>query len=388
MPGIGYRTCWSVAMEMSFHLLEPWLFTTTSSAVSAAGSATIQVPTLGYPVPAIYVGALLVIDSGLNEEIVSVTSFNATVTPPTITATFAVPHLSGVQLVGVTFPTQAASGDQFFTQSEILSYIARAQNQFLADVPMIFALNTQNVQVGQVLQPLVCDSIEIARVSSSYQNVALTSLVRSGGTVTATSQSPHGLVQNEKFAILQAPDPTFDGAFRVATVPDTTHWTYSQSGINATTSGGGWAGLWLRLLEVSQTELSMQNPFYRDSFVTSLKAWWEDREGLYAFGVGPGVPSTNLPVEVLCSIRDTDSLQLTDGFLVPDVMLHYTRLKALQYCFEKDGEMRDPMRAIYCKQRYERGVMISRRWLGHIGMTSGGQASAPQRSGKTQRVHA
>src|ERR1700722_18149278 len=208
MPGIGYRTCWSVAMEMSFHLLEPWLFTTTSSAVSAAGSATTQVPTLGYPVPALYVGALLVIDSGLNEEVISVTAFNATVTPPTITATFAVPHASGVQLVGATFPTQAASGDQFFTQSEILSYIARAQNQFLSDVPMIFALNTQNVQVGQVLQPLVCDSIEIAHVASSYQNVALTSLVRSGGTVTATSQSPHGLVQNEKFAILQAPDPT------------------------------------------------------------------------------------------------------------------------------------------------------------------------------------
>jgi hypothetical protein len=372
VPGTGFRTVWSMALEMSFHLLEPYLYSTTLSAVSAPGTATVQLLNLGYPVPAVFVGAQLVIDTGASQEIITVTAFNANATPPTITATFALTHLAGVTIVGATFPTQASSGDPFFTTSEILSYIARAQNQFLADVPMIFALNTQTVTVGQVLQPLVCDSIEINRIASSYANVALSQLVRSGNTVTATSISPHGLVSGEKFAIFQTPDPTFDGAFRVATVIDSLHWTYSQDAANATTSGGGWAGLWLRLLEVSQTELSMQNPFYRDQFVTSLKAWWEDREGLYAFGVGPGVPSTNLPIEILCSIRDTDTLQLTDGFLTPDVFCHYIRYLSLSYVFSKDGEARDPMREKYCRMRYERGVITARRWLGwHVGM--GGQ---------------
>jgi hypothetical protein len=320
----------------------------------------------------VYIGAQLVIDTGLSQEIITVTAFSATVTPPTITATFAVPHLSGVQLIGATFPTQAASGDPFFTQSEILSYLARAQNTFLAAVPMVFALNTQNVQVGQILQPLVCDSIEINRIASSYQNVALASLVRSAGTVTATSQSPHGLIAGEKFSILQSPDPTFDGAFTVGVATGPTTWTYSQTGASATTSGGGWAGLWLRLLEMSQEELYMQNPAYRDQFVTKLTSFYEDRTGLYQFGVN-GNPSTNLPIEVLCSIRDTDTLQLTDGFLVPDPTLHYTKYKALEYAWSKDGEQRSPQQAAYCKARYDRGVMTCRRWLGwHGGM--GGQA--------------
>ena len=359
-----------MAFEIGLTLVEPYLYTATSSTVAAPGVATIQVPTLGFPVPAVYVGAQLIIDSGLSQEIITVSAFNPSATPPTITATFALPHASGVQLIGVTFPTQAASGDPFWTQSEILSYIARAQNQYLADVPLIFALNTQNVTVGQVLQPLVCDSIEIHRIASSSPNVALASLSRLNGVVTATSTSPHGLIPNEKFAIFQSPDPNFDGAFKVATVPSTTTWTYSQGGPNELVSGGGYAGLWLRLLEVSQSELAMQNPMWESAFTTSLKSFWEDRSGLYAFGLG-GRPSSSFPIEVLCSIRDSDVLQLTDYFLVPDPMLHYMRYKALEYCFSKDGEQRDPQRAAYCKSRYDRGVAITRRWMGWAGGMGG-----------------
>lgn len=370
--GVGYRSVWSVMLEMSFELVEPYLYSTTASAVASAGTATVQVNTLGYPVVAVYSGAQLVIDSGLSQEVISVISFNAAVTPPTITATFSVPHLSGVQLIGATFPTQAASGDQFFSQSEILSYLARAQNVFLSDVPIVYALNTQTVQAGQTLQPFPCDVVDAVRIASSYQNVALTSLVRSGGTVTAASQSPHGMVANETFAILQSPDPSFDGAFTVATVPSSTTWTYPQSGINATTSGGGYAGLWLRLLEVSFEELAMQNPAWRSAYITSLRNWFEDRQGLYQWGIG-GIPSSNFPVELLCSVRDTDTLQMTDGFLTPDVMLHAVRWKAMQFCMEKDGEQRDANRAQYCKMRYDRLVVAVRRWSGWVG-SMGGQA--------------
>jgi hypothetical protein len=356
-------------MEISFHLVEPFLFTTTSSAVAASGAATISVGTLGYPVPAVYPGAQLIIDSGLSEEVITVSGFNATSSPPTITATFAVPHLSGVQVVGATFPTQALSGDQFYTQLEILSYLARAQNQFLADVPVIFALNNQTVSVGQILQPLVCDAIEIHRIASSCANNALVSLVRLNGIVTATVSSPHNLVPGEKFAILQSPDPTFDGAFTVSTVPDNLHWTYPQTGASELISGGI-AGLWLRLLEVSQSELSMQNPQWMSQFQTALKSWYEDRTGLYQFGLG-GKPSSNFPIEVLCSVRDTGVLQPTDGFLVPDPMLHYVKYKALEYAWSKDGEQRNPQMAAYCKSRYDRGVMTVRRWMGWAGGLGG-----------------
>jgi hypothetical protein len=364
--GTGFRSVISVMLEVSFHLLEPYLYTTTSSAVVAPGSATINVPTLGYPVNACYVGAQLIIDTGLSQEIITVSAFSPTATPPTITATFALPHASGIPLIGVTFPTQAASGDPFFTQTEILSYIARAQNQFLADVPLIFALNSQNVTVGQVLQPLVCDSIEIHRIASSSPNIALASLSRLNGVVTATSLSPHGLIPNEKFAVFQAPDPNFDGAFTVATVVDNLHWTYAQGGVSESISGGGYAGLWLRLLEVSAEELSMQNPFYMNNFATRLTSFYEDRTGLYQFGVN-GKPSTNLPIEVLCSIRDSDVLQLTDYFLTPDPFLHYVKYLALSYAFSKDGEARDPMREKYCRERYQRGVLVSKRWMNGLG---------------------
>jgi hypothetical protein len=372
-PGLGYRTVWSVMLEMSFELIEPTLYSTTASAVAAPGPATIQVNSLGYPVSAVYEGAQLLIDTGLAQEIISVSAFNAAVTPPTITATFALPHVAGVQLIGPTFPTQAMSGDYFYSQTEILSYLARAQNVFLSDVPLIFAINLQTVQYGQTIQPFPCDVIEAHRIASSAQNVALASLTRLNNSVTAVSASPHGLIPNEKFAIIQSPDPNFDGVFRVTSVPDNLHWSYVQVGPNANVSGGGIAGLWLRLLEVSQEELAMQNPQYANNFITSLRAWSEDRAGLYQWMVA-GRPSSNFPCEILCSIRDTDILQMTDSFLVPDVTLHAVRYKALQFCLEKDGEMRDSQRAQYCKMRYDKVVMAAKRWLGW----QGGMAAKPQ----------
>jgi hypothetical protein len=368
--GTGYRSVWSMMFEIGLHLVEPYTYTTTLSTIAAPGSATVNVGSLGVPVPAVYNGAQLIIDTGLAQETITITGFNPSASPPTITASFTNPHSTGVQLVGATFPTQAQSGDQFFTQSEILSYIARAQNQYLADVPMIFALNTQTVQYGQIIQPLVCDSIEIHRIASSSQNIALSTLTRLNNVVTAVSQSPHGLSVNEKFAVFSAPDPNFNGAFKVATILSPTSWTYPQVDANALISGGGIAGLWIRLLEVSQEQLAMQNPQWESQFTNTLRSWWEDRAGLYQFGLG-GKPSSNFPVEILCSIRDSDTLAATDGFLVPDPFLHYVKYKALEFAWSKDGEQRSPQLAAYAKSRYDRGIAITRRWLGYAGGMGG-----------------
>lgn len=360
-------------IDMSFVLVEPICYTTLLTPVSAPGATLVTVGSLGIPINALYDGAQLVVDgSTINQEIVTVTL----VSPPTnqFTATFANTHAIGASVIGATFPTQVSSGDYFFSQAEIASYIARAQNNFLADVPCIFSFNTQSVAVGQIYQQLACDAIEIVRAASSAQNIALSSLVRAGNVVTATSVSPHGLVPNQKISVYNVPDPSFAGGFIVATTPTANIFTYPQVQPNATISSGT-AGLWLRLYLTSQEELYIQNPFWRNQNITQLSSIFEDRTGNYQFGVN-GKPSTTLPIEMLVSSRDTDTLALTDGFLVPDPLLHIVRLKALEFAFSKDGEMRSPQMEKYCNMRYQRGVMMTKRWMDGLGMGMGlGMAS-------------
>ena len=355
---------------MGLHLVEPFIYTTLTSAVNAIGTASPSVASLGIPINALYVGAQIVIDVGNNQETVTVTNVNPGTN--TFTANFTFTHAIGAQVVGATFPTQATSGDYFFSQTEILSYIARAQHEFLAQVPCIFQLNTQTVQFGQVYQQLVCDAIEMHRVASSAQFIALTSLTRSGNLVTAVSQSPHGLALNQKFSIYNPNDPSFIGGFRVGTVINSTSWSYTQDQPDAVSSGGA-AVLWLRLYETSQEELSIQNPFWRNQNLSQLSAWYEDRTGNYKWGVN-GKPATNLPVEVLVSQRDTDTLGFTDGFLVPDIMLHFVKYKALEYAWSKDGEQRNKLLADYAGMRFNRGVMAVKRWLDGMGMADADMA--------------
>ena len=338
IPGTGYRNVLSVMLEISFHLLEPIISTTLTSAVSASGSATVTVGSLGIPSNALYIGAQVVVDTGVNQETVTVTYVNESASA--FTASFIFTHAIGAPVMGATFPVQASSGDYFFSQSEIQSYLARAQNQFLADVPSIFALNTQFVQIGNIYQQLVCDAITMERVASSSQYVTLSSINRlafSGygvggygvvGNVQAVSQSPHGLILNQKFSIFNTLDPSFVGAFTVTSVVDAYTFNYIQNAPAGNTTGGA-AILWTRLYETSQEELSIQDPFWRNQNITRLSNWFEDRTGNYQWGVN-GRPASQFPVEVLVTARDTDTLAMTDGFLVPDIMLHFVTLKALR----------------------------------------------------------
>jgi hypothetical protein len=219
------------------------------------------------------------------------------------------------------------------------------------------------------------------RVASSSQYIALTSINRIAftgygiggygvvGNVQAVSQSPHNLVLGQKFSIFNTPDPSFVGAFTVTAIVDQYTFNYIQNQPAAVTSGGA-VVLWLRLYETSSEELSIQDPFWRNQNITHLSSWYEDRQGNYKWGVN-GRPATSLPVEVLVSQRDTDTLAFTDYWLVPDPCLHYVKYKALEYCFSKDGEMRDPMRAKYCGMRFARGVQTVRRWMEGMGVESG-----------------
>jgi hypothetical protein len=173
----------------------------------------------------------------------------------------------------------------------------------------------------------------------------------------------------QKFSILtvlSTGDPSFVGAFKVATTPTTESWTYQQIAPDALTFGAT-AGVWVRAYEVSQQELSCQNPSWRSQSTTSIKSFYQDRTGLYQFGVN-GIPAATFPVEILASIRDTDSLALTDGFLLSDPLIVYLKYKVLSYIWSKDGEMRDPIRAKYADMRFSRGVITLRRWLSWAGI--------------------
>ena len=346
---------------MSLVLIEPIVNTTTSAPITA--SITPQVVPVA-STTGIYVGAQLIIDPYLStQEIVVVTAVIAGVS---FTAIFTEDHLSGATVIAATFPVQQPT-DPFFTQSEVLSYLARAQNEFLARVPCIFAFCSQTVSVGQIYQSSPGAMIEINRIASSAPNLSITSLTRTAGTVTAIVSVEHGFSQYSRFSVLPGnglSDASFVGAFSVASVIDPYTFTYVQNAANGSATGG-LIGLWTRLYEISQEELTMRDRNWMVENHTALYSWFEDRSGNYKWGVGER-PGSNFPVELLYSIRDTDTLALTDYFLVPDIMLHLVKYRALEFCFQKDGQMHDESRAQYCAMRFNNGILACQRWLDGI----------------------
>lgn len=363
-PGLGFRRAWDVLLEISFHLLQPAVFTTLSASVAASGSppatSTAQVPSTAN----IYPGAQLVIDLGASQEIVTVASVIA---GPAFTATFVNSHSAGAIVAAATFPLQAAT-DPLYTQSEMALYLARAQNQFLLDVPCIFQVTHQSVTIGKILQSAPANAIEMDHVASSALDVPITSAVRTSNIVTVITQSPHGLTPGSKFSLFGS-GTAFggDGAFTAITASGST-LTYAQVAGNGSTTTGSIV-LWSRLYETTQVELGMaQGAGWRNQFLSALNSWFEDRTGLYQWGVG-GVPSSNFHVEIISSMRDTDTLALTDGFLVPDICMHIVKFKALEYAWSKEGECRSPMMAQLMAMRYQRGIMAVRRWMNAAGLT-------------------
>jgi hypothetical protein len=83
-------------------------------------------------------------------------------------------------------------------------------------------------------------------------------------------------------------------------------------------------------------------------------------------GGNPTPAGGDFPVELLCSIRDTDSLALTDGFLIPDILTYILKYKVLEYAWTKDGVQQNLSLAKYCADRFERGVLATTRWLNGV----------------------
>jgi hypothetical protein len=358
-------------MEMSLQLLQPIVYTPLINSVTA-GVATAEIASTTY----LYPGALLVVDLGTpNAEVITVASVISAGSPPVpaFTAAFSQNHVSGALVQGATFPSQATAGDFLYQTSEILGYLSRAQNEFLADVPCMFQFSSQTVPLGQMLNPAPSNNIQIARIASSNVAVAIISLTRSNNVVSAVTSDAHNLSQGSELTVINCSlDASYNGSFQVATVVNSTTVQYPQVGNNSTVVSSpvtpvALMGLWTRLYEVSQQELSNQNPSWRNQHIAALRNWGEDRSGLYGWFVG-GIPASNFPVEVLSAIRDTDSLGLLDGFEVPDVCLHGVRWLALSYALSKDGEFKDERRAAFCRMRYQRVVLAVQRLMTGLGM--------------------
>src|SRR5882762_2157627 len=161
-------------------------------------------------------------------------------------------------------------------------------------------------------------------------------------------------------------DTSFQGTFQILTTPTANTLTYFQDAPDASTTGGQFL-YWVRLYEYTQAELTQQYRNWQNAYIGEPSAWFEDRAGLYKFGLN-GKPASNFPLELLCSIRDSEYLGYGDSFLVPDLMLHYVKYLMLAYIFSKDGVQSDPIRAGYCTDRFNKGVAICQRYISGMKM--------------------
>ena len=354
-PGFGYRTAGDVLFECALHLAQPCVYDTLVNPIAAGAGVTVTIQSTTY----IYPGALLIVEVPGNalQEVVTVLTVP---TPTTFTANFANAHAAAAPVWGATFPTQEAT-DPIFTQTEMLQYLSRAQNEFLTAVPCFYERFFQNVSLGLIYQVTPPTAILIDRIAASSISIPITSLVRTGGVVTLTAGSPTNLAQYNTFGIVGAADSSFNGVFAVSTSPSPDILTYPQIGADASTTGGNIQSM-QRLYEVTQEELVQRDRSWQVNYVGPLQSWFEDRAGLYRWGVG-GLPSSNFPVELLCAVRDTDTLGMLDGFLVPDMLCHFIKYLALSYIWSKDGIAQNAQMAEFALKRYAQGVMAAGRYI-------------------------
>jgi len=341
-------------MECSAHLCQPAVYVSLAAPV-AAGAQVATVASTFY----MYPGCQLVIElpgSTLQEVVVVASIPSAT----TFTATFANAHAAAVPVWAPTFPTQQAT-DPIFTQAEMLQYLSRAQNEFLTAVPCFYERFFQTVNYGQIYQNTPTNAILIDRIAASPININIVSMSRAGNTVTLVAAQATNFQQYNTFSVVNPTDPTFAGSFAVISAPSPVSLTYTQIGADATTTGGTIQAM-SRLYEVTQEELVQQNRSWQVNYVGPLQSWFEDRAGLYRWGVG-GLPQSTYPVELLAATRDTDNLSLIDGFKVPDVVCHALKYKTLQFSASKDGVASQPQMAQFYGKRYDQIVMATQRYI-------------------------
>lgn len=97
--------------------------------------------------------------------------------------------------------------------------------------------------------------------------IAIVSITRSSGIVTVVTATPDGLAPADSATIAGVTDSSFDGTFTVSTIVNPTTFKYSQSGPDATSSGGTLASgrVYYYYLQRGKRVLSLSQPFATDT---------------------------------------------------------------------------------------------------------------------------
>lgn len=381
---VAPRLAADVLMEISYHLLEAVVNCIITSAVEGGfgdGSGFGGPPGFGDPagyvlgvtnVDACYVGAQVVVGWGLPAaEVATVTAVDPAGLTITITGLQTV-HAVGETIMAPTFPTQAPT-DPLWTQTEMLEYLARAQNEFLLRCSCLLQrFPDQLVLVGQQFQPTPATAIELERVAvqDGMVSFAISTISRASGVVTCRTTLPSTFTAGLPVWIDGVLDSSFNSAstlttdLAVLTSGDGLVLTWAQAGPDATSSLGTVNQLlYPRLYETTQEQIGLANPqWFYDQASPVPTDWYEDRTGKYQWGLAP-VPRGNYLVELLASVRGPETLGLLDEMSTASILVPYIKYGAMASAYEKSGEARSPSYAAYCRMRFDMGVLTVQRYL-------------------------
>lgn len=150
----------------SLSMVESCISSTLSQSVTP-GSQTIPI---SFTPTWVYVGAQLIVDIGTAQEIITVTAVNSTTSPFTLTATFANSHAAGAPLFGATFPT-GQTAMPFYTQTEMLDYLADAQKDFLLRVRAVMSVAYVTTAQGQRWYGIPDQATRLERIAMGGQEL-------------------------------------------------------------------------------------------------------------------------------------------------------------------------------------------------------------------------
>ncbi len=101
---------------------------------------------------------------------------------------------------------------------------------------------TTTIMSTRVNDPIVLEGgakfLSIGNASGTIIPSSISGISRSGNVVTVTTSAPHNLTSSDFAIVAGVVDASFNGSFAVASAPDDTHFTYAQTGANASSSGG------------------------------------------------------------------------------------------------------------------------------------------------------
>jgi len=143
LVGVGFLIANDILTDVGYSLFENPVNTVVPVGGILSGTQVVAVWD-----DSMYVGAQILVGvRGANGEVVTIT---ATVPGTSFTASFIYSHVAGEPIVGATFPVRQPT-DPLFTQAEMIVYLSTAVNDFLTDVPLVYAIN-ESVTVAPTQQ--------------------------------------------------------------------------------------------------------------------------------------------------------------------------------------------------------------------------------------------